>query len=213
MRTEGEELQKKATTEAKAERAGSREKLEAPAIAPAAPTAESRRLPPGPPTKTSDEISLITADKERAALAEKIKRLEEERVEAVREMKKAEDKYLIAAKHLNAEDEAVLARDRIITLLPKVKELLAPTQDELMVHLESMAGTIMRQAEDSAKVLLETLARTNDPQRLCVADSSISSPASLCPEMEWAAAAVLDFTGRHQDSRRQPERVGTGWHR
>ena len=176
MRTEGEELQKKATTEAKAERAGSREKLEAPAIAPAAPTAESRRLPPGPPTKTSDEISLITADKERAALAEKIKRLEEERVEAVREMKKAEDKYLIAAKHLNAEDEAVLARDRIITLLPKVKELLAPTQDELMVHLESMAGTIMRQAEDSAKVLLETLARTNDPQRLCVADSSISSP-------------------------------------
>jgi hypothetical protein len=124
------------------------------------------RSPPPPPLplSLSEEQDLLAAEKDRAALAERIKQLDDERTKAVGDLTKAENRYLMAAQKLNAEDEASATRDRIIVLMPKVKELLAPTQDELMAHLEAMATTIMKQAEDSAIVLLETLARTNDPQ-------------------------------------------------
>ena len=124
----------------------------------AAPTLVKLQHGPG------EETELIVAEKERTILAEKIQKLDAERNQTINQLTRAENRYLEAAKQLNAEDEAVANRDRIIHLLPRVKELLAPTQDELMAHLEAMASSIMKQAEESASVLLETLARTNDPQ-------------------------------------------------
>ena len=47
-----------------------------------------------------------------------------------------ENRYLKAAKSVNEDDEAAAVVDRVARLLPRIKQLLAPTQDELTAYLE-----------------------------------------------------------------------------
>ena len=108
---------------------------------------------------------LLDAERERARIARKIQQLDHERQKAIGQLTEAETRYVKAAKTITAKDEAAAAGERVRRLLPRVKELLAPTQDELTAYLEVMTSAVMKTAEESAVVLLETLARTNDPQQ------------------------------------------------
>lgn len=116
-------------------------------------------------SEESEQGELLDAERERARIARKIQQLDSERHKAIGQLTEAETRYIKVAKTISAKDEAAASAQRVTRLLPRVKELLAPTQDELTAYLEVMTSAVMRTAEESAVVLLETLARTNDPQQ------------------------------------------------
>ena len=165
--------------------------------------AQAKQAPPTPagehvvvvvPQAAAEEVSqrseLQEAEHERAQMAKKIQQLDKERLEAVAQLSQAETKYLKASKKVKQQDESQASAERVLRLLPKVKELLAPSQDELTAYLEVMTTAVMKSAEESAVVLLETLAATNDPQQAI--DHAFNARAGAIKERrrsEMAASA------------------------
>ena len=115
---------------------------------------------------SKDQVKLKKALKEaeeiRVAAEKNYMEVEERRVEAQKALQEAERRAFDAAKKVRAQEHARDANERALQLLPGVKELFAPTQNELQKAVQTVANAVMKNAEDSAK-LLAKLAVKEDP--------------------------------------------------
>ena len=137
--------------------------------------------------------ALIQAERARESVARRIEQLDQERVQAMGQLTKAHTKYLEVSRTMNAKDQAAATTERMIQLLPRVKELLTPSQNELKAFMEVMTDAVMKHAEESATVLLETLVKTNDPQaaiRLAFKERATRNLPTLSASMSGAAYAA-----------------------
>ena len=84
------------------------------------------------------------------------------RGEAQAKLRDAEQRAEDAKQKLRGEEEARDANSRALKMLPGLRELLAPTQNELKLCVETVTHAVMKNAEDSAR-LLAKLALSADP--------------------------------------------------
>lgn len=112
----------------------------------------------------SNHLLLRTAQAQRDELKAALLKIEQSRTRAAEELDETELKIQEAEIRAHAKEEAARTKERTMRLLPRVRELLRPTQEEMRAYVETMTAAVMKNAEEAAVVLLETLARTNDPQ-------------------------------------------------
>ena len=151
---------------------------------------------------------LRLAEKSRLEAEHAYQQAEAQKVEAERALKDAEKFEVDAADKLRANEKAREANARALQLLPGLRELLAPTQEELKMCIKTVTDAVMKNAEESA-MLLAKLSMTEDPkealkqavntrneglQRLGFARSKDSRPG----------AASLPGSGRRLTERQPP---------
>jgi hypothetical protein len=115
---------------------------------------------------STDQRALRTAMREaeqaRADAEKNFNALDNQRTEAEQNLADAERRAQAATAKVRAEEHAREANNRALQLLPGLRELLAPTQHELKLAVDAVANAVIKNAEDSAK-LLAKLAVTHDP--------------------------------------------------
>eukprot|EP00325_Prymnesiales_sp_UTEX-LB-985_P031411 CAMPEP_0174719262 /NCGR_PEP_ID=MMETSP1094-20130205/30875_1 /TAXON_ID=156173 /ORGANISM="Chrysochromulina brevifilum, Strain UTEX LB 985" /LENGTH=733 /DNA_ID=CAMNT_0015919533 /DNA_START=102 /DNA_END=2303 /DNA_ORIENTATION=+ len=97
--------------------------------------------------------ALEVAQGERAKAELEFNRIDAARAKAERKLLDAQRKVDTCIEELHAEEAAREANERTLMLLPGLRELMAPTQDELKTCLESVTTAVMRNAEQSARLL------------------------------------------------------------
>jgi hypothetical protein len=80
-------------------------------------------------------------------------RIDAARARAERKLEDARRKVEECAEQLRAEEAAREANERTLMLLPGLRELMAPTQQELRSCIEAVTSAVMRNAEQSARLL------------------------------------------------------------
>ena len=98
--------------------------------------------------------------------------MEKQRMDAEKLLREAEKASQEAASKLRANEQARDANSRAMALLPGLRELLAPTQEELKLCVETVTNAVMKNAEDSAR-LLAKLSLTEDPKEAL--DAAVAS--------------------------------------
>ena len=88
---------------------------------------------------------------------------ENEMKAAERKLRDSERAKRDAAQALRKNEEARDANARALRLLPEIKQLLAPTQKELQMCIEAVTTAVLKNAEESAR-LLAKLALTEAPE-------------------------------------------------
>jgi len=104
--------------------------------------------------------ALDAAEAERSKAELEFNRIDAARARAERRLLDAQRKVDDCTEELRTEESAREANERTLMLLPGLRELMAPTQAELRSCLETVTSAVMRNAEQSAR-LLATMAGAN----------------------------------------------------
>ena len=97
--------------------------------------------------------ALETAEVELSKAELEFNRIDAARARAERKLEDARRKVEECAEQLRAEEAAREANERTLMLLPGLRELMAPTQQELRSCIEAVTSAVMRNAEQSARLL------------------------------------------------------------
>ena len=138
--------------------------------------------------------ALEAAEAERARAELEFNRVDAARAKAEQALLESQRKVDECAEDLRAEEAAREANERTLMLLPGLKELMAPTQQELRTCLESVTTAVMRNAEQSARLLasMAGASMSTTPHRTPVASSSPRRrmPGGNASKLGTAGAAV-----------------------
>jgi len=97
------------------------------------------------------ELEMAEGELSKAEL--EFNRIDAARARAERKLEDARRKVEECAEQLRAEEAAREANERTLMLLPGLRELMAPTQQELRSCIEAVTSAVMRNAEQSARLL------------------------------------------------------------
>ena len=117
---------------------------------------------------SNDQIALKAAveaaDKARLEAKEEFERVEQEWTKAERKLREAERLKAEAEANLRKQEESRDANARALKLLPAMQQLMAPTQKELQLCVETVTKAVIQNAEESARLLAKlSLTREVDP--------------------------------------------------
>ena len=139
--------------------------------------------------------ALETAELELSKAELEFNRIDAARARAERKLEDARRKVEECAEQLRAEEAAREANERTLMLLPGLRELMAPTQQELRSCIEAVTSAVMRNAEQSAR-LLASMAGDNP--------SAGVTPVRGTPRMDSARTRQRAGARAAQRRRRRP---------
>jgi hypothetical protein len=117
------------------------------------------------------------------------------KVEAQQMLLTSQRKVVEATEKLRAEELAREANERTMLLLPGLQELLVPTQTELKACLENVTTAVMRNVEESARML----ANVSVEKSVLAARSGAKGHAGVDRE-ELEQNMMSDFQRRHAEA-------------